>query len=47
MLDLNDTLDDLDTAVKKLEDKMALHEDLGPDARDARHLDKIQVYRRS
>ena len=41
--EFDDVLQDLDSQVKKCEDKLATHKDLGSTAKDSKHLDKVKV----
>ncbi len=41
--EFHDNLRDADSTLHKFEDKVAAHAQLGPAARDAKHLDKMRV----
>ncbi len=41
--EFNDNLEDVANNLKKYEDKVEAHKDLGPAAKDGKHLDKMRV----
>ena len=42
--EFNDLLNDVNSNLKKYEDKLQAHNDLGPAGKDAKHLDKMRVH---
>ena len=42
--EFNDLLSDVNSNLKKYEDKLQAHNDLGPAGKDAKHLDKMRVH---